>query len=369
MKTQERDVYEERAEAHVAPRVPEQTPLLISVIASLVILLAPLVLGFLLFAWTGTYPTLVPAVLVVGTLTLVVVVAGTRLWERHRASAIFSFGDLMLWNWVRRHRAEARLVRNTQLLGFDRRGAYQGDSIAQDDAERLELLAEIADDLDAKSTYTLNHTDRVEKLARDMGEALGLSDEQLGKLSTAAFLHDVGNIRIPEHILRKPDELTENERRTVESHALLGAMMAYEVVTRDVADGILHHHERWDGNGYPNGRSGREIPFFARVIALAEAYDAMTSTRPHRQSLSPSEALEVLQSEAGTQFDPLVVDALVTVLPKPLPIFDHIPTFGAMRPRLRGWVLLVQRVGKVALSSAVTTATIALILGSPGTAT
>ena len=368
MKTLEKDVYEQRAETHIAPRRPEQTPLLISIVASLAVLLGPLLLGFLFFAWTKTYPTLIPAVLVVGTLTLVIVVGGTRLWEHHPAAAIFSFGDLMLWNWVRRHRAEARLVRNTQLLGFDRRGAYQGDSIAQDDEERLELLAEIADDLDAKSSYTLNHTDRVEKLARDMGEALGLTDEQLTKLSTAAFLHDVGNIRIPEHILRKPEELSEEEKRTVESHALLGAMMAYEVVTRDVADGILHHHERWDGKGYPNGKSGKDIPFYARLIALAEAYDAMTSTRPHRQSLSPAAALEILRGEAGTQFDPLAVDALVAVLPKPHPIFDHLPTLAAIRPRLREWVLLVRRVGKVALSSAVTTATIALILGSAGTA-
>lgn len=368
MKTATNDVYEERAESYIGSRRPEQAPLLIALVASLAVALAPLLLGSLFFAWTGTYPTVVLAVLVVGILTLIIVIAGTRLWERHPVSAIFSFGDLMLWNWVRRHRAEARLVRNTQLLGFDRTGRYQGDAIAQDDAERLELLAEIADDLDAKSSYTVNHTDRVEKLARDMGEALGLSGEQLKKLSTAAFLHDVGNIRIPEHILRKPGELTEEEKRTVESHALLGAMMAYEVVARDVADGILHHHERWDGNGYPNGKSGRHIPFFARLIALAEAYDAMTSTRPHRHSLSPAAAIEILRAEAGTQFDPLAVEALVTILPKPHPIFDHTPTLAAIRPRLRAWMLLVQRVGKVALSSAIATATIALILGSAGRA-
>ena len=368
MKTLEEDVYEEGAEAHIAPRRPEQTPLFVSILASLAVLLGPLLLGFLVFALTGVYPTLIPAVVVVGVLTLTIVVGGTRLWERHPAAAIFSFGDLMLWNWARRHRAEVRLVRNTQLLGFDRTGAYQGDTIAQDDDERLELLAEIADALDAKSSYTFNHPNRVEKLARDMGEALGLSEEQLTKLSTAAFLHDVGNIRIPEHILRKPFGLSEEEKRTVESHALLGAMMAYEVVTRDVADGILHHHERWDGLGYPNGKNGRDIPFFARLIALAEAYDAMTSTRPHRQSLSPAAALDELRKEAGTHFDPLAIEALVAVLPKPLPIFDHMPMLAAIRPRLRQWILLVQRVGRIALSSAVTTATIALILGSAGTA-
>lgn len=368
MKTHEKDIYQQGAGAHLAPRRAEQTPLLVSVLASIVVALAPMVAAFFVFVWTGTYPTLIPALLLVGSFTLVTVVGGTRLWERQPASAIFSFGDLMLWNWVRRHRAETRLVRNTQLLGFDRRGAYQGDAIAQDGSDRLELLAEIADALDAKSSYTMNHTDRVERLAHDIGESLSLSKEQLKKLSTAAFLHDVGNIRIPEYILRKPGELSDEDRRTVESHALLGAMMAFEVVTRDVADGILHHHERWDGTGYPNGKSGREIPLYARIIAVAEAYDAMTSTRAHRQSLSPAAAIEILEKEAGCQFDPRVVQGLVAVLPKPLALFDHIPTLAAVRPRLREWMILVQRVGKVAFSSAVTTATIALILGSAGAA-
>ncbi len=320
------------------------------------------------FVSTGIYPSFVPALVVVGFLTVLTIVTGSRLWERDPSSSIFSFGDLMLWNWLKRHRAEKRLVRNTQLLGFDRRGAYQGDAIAQDDADRLELLAEIADDLDAKSSYTINHTDRVEKLAHDMGEVLGLSPEELKKLSTAAFLHDVGNIRIPEHILRKSGDLTDEERRTVESHALLGAMMAFEVVTRDVADGILHHHERWDGDGYPNGKRGREIPLFARIIAVAEAYDAMTSTRPQRQSLSPAAAIQILQAEGSRQFDPLVVEALVAVIPKPFGLFDNIPVLAALRPRLREWMLLVQRVGRVGVSSAVTTAIIALILGNPGAA-
>ncbi|MDP9068363.1 MAG: HD domain-containing protein [Actinomycetota bacterium] len=368
MKTLEKDIYEQGAQAHLGVRKAEQTPLLISVLASIVVAIAPMVLSFLVFAWTGVYPTLVPALLLVGSLTLMTVVGGTRLWERHHLSSIFSFGDLMLWNWVARHRAEARLVRNTQLLGFDRAGRYQGDAIAQEPSERLELLAEIADALDAKSSYTVDHTDRVERLARDMGEALGLSDEHLKKLSTAAFLHDIGNIRIPEHILRKQEELTEDDKKTVESHALLGAMMAYEVVSRDVADGILHHHERWDGNGYPNGKTGAEIPIYARIIAVAEAYDAMTSTRPHRQSGSPTGAVETLELEAGAAFDPLVVEALKVVIPKPLAVFDKMPTLAALRPRLREWMLLVRRVGKVALSSAVTTATIALILGSPGVA-
>ncbi len=368
MKTLERDIYDEDTQAHIGSRRPEQTPLLISLFASVVVALAPMVLSFLAFAWAGVFPTLVPALLLVGSLTVITVVAGTRLWERHPLSSIFSFGDLMLWNWLARHRAEVRLVRNTQLLGFDRTGAYQGDAIAQDKSDRLELLAEIADALDAKSSYTVDHTDRVERLAHDMGAALGLSKEHLKKLSTAAFLHDVGNIRIPEHILRKPEALTEEDKRTIESHALLGAMMAYEVVTRDVADGILHHHERWDGNGYPNGKAGADIPAYARIISVAEAYDAMTSTRPHRHSLAPGAALQMLEQEAGTAFDPLVVEALKVVVPKPLAVFDKMPTLAAIRPRLREWMILVQRVGKVAFGSAVATATIALILGNPGTA-
>ena len=361
------DVYREGAGAHLGDRAPEQSSFLLAVLASFAVAIAPLLLSFGFFVATRTFPSLVPALLVVGFFTVVAVVGGSSLWERHRPASIFSFGDLMLWNWARRHRAEKRLVRNTHLLGFDRSGAYRGDPVA-DDEDRLELLAEIADALDAKTAYTVNHTDRVEKLSRDLGEVLGLPEAELDKLSTAAFLHDVGNIRIPEHILRKPGQLDEEDRKTVESHALLGAMMAYEVVSRDVADGILHHHERWDGGGYPNGKTGESIPFFARVISVAETYDALTSTRAHRHSLSPRSALAVLRAGAGSQFDPRVVEALVLTLPRPWAVFDRVPVLAASRPRLREWKLIFQRVGKVAISSAITTGTIALILGNAGRA-
>lgn len=367
MITPEADVYQQGAGAQLGGRAPEQTSLPLSIVASFAVAVAPLLLAFAVFVVTGIYPSFLPAILLVGFFTIVAVVGGSSLWERNRSASIFTFGDLMLWNWARRHRAEKRLVRNTQLLGFDRSGAYQGDPVAGDE-DRLELLAEIADALDAKTAYTVNHTDRVEKLSHELGEVLGLSETELEKLSTAAFLHDVGNIRIPEHILRKPQQLTEEDRKTVESHALLGAMMAYEVVSRDVADGILHHHERWDGAGYPNGKSGPDIPLYARVIAVAETYDALTSTRAHRQSLSPSAALEVLRAGAGSQFDPRVIEALVLLLPKPWGVFDKVPFLAAARPRLREWKLLFQRVGKVAITSAITTGTIALILGNAGSA-
>ena len=367
MTTHEADVYQQGAGTQLGGRAPEQTSLPLSMVASFAVAVAPLLLAGVVFVVTGIYPSLIPALLLVGLFTLVAVVGGSSLWERHRSASIFSFGDLMLWNWARRQRAERRLVRNTQLLGFDRSGAYQGDPVVGDE-DRLELLAEIADALDAKTAYTANHTDRVEKLSRELGEVLGLSEAELEKLSTAAFLHDVGNIRIPEHILRKPQQLTEEDRKTVESHALLGAMMAYEVVSRDVADGILHHHERWDGAGYPNGKLGDDIPLFARIIAVAETYDALTSTRAHRHSLSPRSALEVLRAGAGSQFDPRVVEALVLTLPKPWGLFDRVPFLAAARPRLREWKLLFQRVGKVAVTSAITTGTIALILGNAGSA-
>lgn len=368
MQTAQTDVYTGGAAAHLEERRPEQCSLLLSLVASFFVAIAPLVLGFGVFVATDTFPALIPALALVASMTVTMVVIGAWLWDLHRASWLFSFGDLMLWNWVRRHRAEKRLVRNTKLLGFDRTGHYRGNAVVTDDADRLELLAEIADDLDAKSSFTVNHTDRVERLAHDIGEVMGLEEEQLKKLATAAFLHDVGNIRIREDVLRKPEALSASERRDIESHALLGAMMAYEVVTRDVADGILHHHERWDGEGYPNGKKGDEIPLYARVIAVAEAYDAMTSTRAHRQSLSPAAALEVLKIEAGSQFDPRVVEALVLAVPKPIVLFDKVPALAALRPQLREWGLLFRRVGKVALTSAVTTGTIALILGTPGTA-
>jgi HD-GYP domain-containing protein (c-di-GMP phosphodiesterase class II) len=139
---------------------------------------------------------------------------------------------------------------------------------------------------------------------------LGLSREELELTQLAASLHDVGKLALPEDLLRKPTPLTAPERATLEQHAQIGFRMLESLGVDPVAESVLHHHERWDGTGYPDRLAGDEIPVGARIIFVADAYDAMTSDRPYGDRATADEALAEIARCAGTQFDPALVDAL-----------------------------------------------------------
>jgi HD-GYP domain-containing protein (c-di-GMP phosphodiesterase class II) len=130
------------------------------------------------------------------------------------------------------------------------------------------------------------------------------------------LLHDVGKIRVPTRILRKPSELTIEEKLIVQEHASVGAWMVSGVSDRRVVMSVRHHHERWDGNGYPDGVGDRDIPLFARIIAVSDSFDAMSSSRPYRGSMNRDAAMNEIRREAGTQFDPIVVDAFLETQPR-----------------------------------------------------
>jgi len=130
----------------------------------------------------------------------------------------------------------------------------------------------------------------------------------------AASLHDLGKLAIPEEILRKPGELNESERLVIQRHPQIGHRMLESLGVEPIAEWVLHHHERWDGDGYPDRLRGEEIPLGARIIFVADAYDAMTSTRGYGKLLSPREALEELERCSGSQFDPAIVDAFTAEL-------------------------------------------------------
>ncbi len=168
--------------------------------------------------------------------------------------------------------------------------------------------------LDAKSRWTAGHSKRVTQYAVSIAEELNQGDDFVHTVQTCGLLHDIGKIGIPEAILDKPDRITREERRTICEHASLGAAILQHIDTfLPVIPGVRHHHERWDGDGFPDGLAGGQIPLLARVLAVADAFDAITSDRPYRSRRGRVEAFEEIKRCSGSQFDPLVVEAFADV--------------------------------------------------------
>ncbi|HEX9352155.1 MAG TPA: diguanylate cyclase [Gaiellaceae bacterium] len=183
-----------------------------------------------------------------------------------------------------------------------------------DRAARFRAAASLAKAVDLRDTYTGSHSARVAELAARVAARLGLNQEQIELSRLAGSLHDLGKLAIPEEILRKPGPLTGPERLVLERHPQIGFRMLDSLGIDPVAKWILHHHERWDGTGYPDRLPGPEIPLGARIIFVVDAFDAMTSDRVYRGRLTQDHALAELERCAGTQFDPNVVAALAEEL-------------------------------------------------------
>jgi len=166
--------------------------------------------------------------------------------------------------------------------------------------------------LDAKDPYTSRHSEKVAEYAEGIAQAMNLPLPVRERLRWAALLHDVGKIAVPSAVLNKPGPLDPEEWEIMRRHPVESARICEGVAAfRPLLPGIRHHHERMDGRGYPDGLRGDEVPLEARIIAVADAFDAMTSRRAYRDALSEEEALRQLEAGAGTQFDPVVVAAMV----------------------------------------------------------
>jgi diguanylate cyclase (GGDEF)-like protein len=179
---------------------------------------------------------------------------------------------------------------------------------------RLLAAAGLARAVDARDAYTGEHSAEVGELAARIGRRIGLDSNELELLRLAGSLHDVGKLAIPEEILRKPGPLSAPERVVLERHPQIGFRMLDSLGIEPVATWVLHHHERWDGAGYPNNLNGPTIPLGARILFVADAYDAMTTERVYRGRLSHEHAMRELERCAGTQFDPEVVEAFKSEL-------------------------------------------------------
>ncbi len=164
--------------------------------------------------------------------------------------------------------------------------------------------------LEAKDEYTSGHAHRVAAFSIGLAKEMGMSLKDIENVELSALLHDIGKIGVPEGILTKPAKVTEAEFEEIKKHPVHGFKILEPLEhLEEVLPGIMHHHERWDGKGYPDGLKGGDIPLAARIVCVADAFDAMTSTRPYRKALPDDEALKRLKESSGTQFDPDVVDA------------------------------------------------------------
>jgi putative two-component system response regulator len=179
----------------------------------------------------------------------------------------------------------------------------------------IQTVESLAVALEAKDRYTAGHSQRVRKFAVLIGRSLGLPKEEVEIVGQAALLHDIGKIGMLDKILNKPANLTPEEREMIKSHPVIGAQILapVRIFAKHVA-GIKHHHEMYDGTGYPDRLKGKEIPLAARIVCLADSFDAMTSTRPYRIGLPLEFAIQEMQKMAGTQFCPECVDAFVRIL-------------------------------------------------------
>jgi diguanylate cyclase (GGDEF)-like protein len=179
----------------------------------------------------------------------------------------------------------------------------------------LGVLDVLVRGIDSKDRYTRRHSQQDAELAAELGDELGLSQEPLRALLIAGLLHDVGKIGVPDHVLKKPGPLTDDELKMMQEHVVLGKLIIQVVPNlRDVAEAVCAHHERWDGTGYPEGLKGEEIPLLGRVLAVADAYSAMILDRPYRKALNHEEAVAELRRGAGTQFDPGLVEPFIRLL-------------------------------------------------------
>lgn len=195
----------------------------------------------------------------------------------------------------------------------------------------MESIETLRYTVEAKDPYTRGHSDRVSEYSVLIGKYLGLSDEDLHTLKVGGLFHDVGKIGIPDAILLKPGKLTNDEYSEIKNHPAIGVhILSNAKIFAEIIPIVKHHHERYDGFGYPSNLKGEDIPYFARIAAVADTFDAMTSRRTYRDSLSLDVVKEEIRKNSGTQFDPEIADMFLNILE------NHYDEVQAIQDKYRG---------------------------------
>jgi hypothetical protein len=250
------------------------------------------------------------SMLLAGVLSLATSFAGAWCWRRRRGGGALLFCDLLVWGWLRRWRQERKLADAIKALGLDHPGGAGLEgwlSVAR--AERV--LGQLVDAREGRDVHLRGHSRRVARHAGMIAQGMRLPAEEVDRVRAAAVVHDVGKLRTPREIVDKPSRLTDAEFEVVKLHPLAGAEMAARLGDPGLTAIVRHHHERVDGGGYPDGLKGDEIPRGARIIAVADTFDAVTSTRPYRGAAGHQRAIQILRQASGSQLDAAAVRAFL----------------------------------------------------------
>jgi HD-GYP domain-containing protein (c-di-GMP phosphodiesterase class II) len=263
---------------------------------SLVIVLPALLVGMIVPS--GGLPLAAVSVASAIAVSVALACAAAAVWKRRVQSRDVVFADLMLWGWLRRCWTERRLSQARDLYDTARK-VGPGVSV-----EQLTGLSRL---LEARDRYTHRHGQRVARHAGRIAVAMHLSPQEVARIRAAAAVHDVGKLHTPRDILNNPGRLTDAEFAVVKRHPVDGAEMLACVGDPEITAIVRHHHERIDGRGYPDGLLGEAIPLGARIIAVADTFDALTSNRAYRPAVTQKNALDVLDKKAGSQLDAVAV--------------------------------------------------------------
>lgn len=189
------------------------------------------------------------------------------------------------------------------------------DTYEQLEKSYMESIEVLRQTVDAKDPYTRGHSDRVSEYSVLIGKYMGLDEESIKTLRVGGLFHDIGKIGVPDHILLKPGKLTDDEYSEIKNHPSIGAhILSTATIFSNLIPIVKHHHERYDGRGYPSRLAGNAIPFLARIAAVADTYDAMTSKRPYRDALPLDVVIEEIRKNSGTQFDPEIAHVFLDLL-------------------------------------------------------
>jgi putative nucleotidyltransferase with HDIG domain len=229
------------------------------------------------------------------------------LWNADRLEGLVALAAEAQWDSSDRTVVESRYLADRLALGL-----ANIHLVCDLDALSVGTLTAFARAIDANSAWTAGHSERVTAVALVLGDALSLHDAERHTLRSGGLLHDIGKIGVPPEILDKAGPLTSAERKIVESHPVLGVRILEPIPAfRDVLAVVRHHHERCDGRGYPDGLRGEEIPFLARLLAVADVYDALVSARPYRAGMAPDAAARIIMEGAGLHLDPHIVQVFL----------------------------------------------------------